>query len=105
MCLHDHSNDFRKLFSVTDHGQTIAVMKPSAQLPGWWVLEGRGIEWVNPLARDISEVRKQARKDEWPDDATSSLYNKSARYMLIKGKQAALNEMRSLARQCGEVEA
>ncbi len=99
MCFRDHSNRFRKIFSVTEGKRTIAVMKPSAQLRGWWILEGRGICWINPLARDIAKVREQARTGEWPKDATSSLYNKVPRFMIIKGKAAAMREMRGLVRQ------
>jgi hypothetical protein len=97
--LHDHSNKFRQLFSVTEGRETLAVMKPMAALRGWWALEARGFEWINPIARDIELVRQQAGTDEWPRDATSSLYNKTARFMLIKGKQNALKEMKALVTQ------
>ena len=87
------------MFSVFHDGKTLAVMKPMAQLRGWWVLQGRGVEWVNPMARDISAVRAQAGKGEWPLDANSSMYNANSAFMLVKGKRAALAEMRGLADQ------
>lgn len=74
-------------------------MKPSAQLRGWWILEGRGVCWINPLARDIEAVRRQAGRGEWPIDASWSAYNRTPRFMLIKGKRAAFAELSALNAQ------
>ena len=101
MALHDHSNSFRQVFSVTQGQHTLAIMRPFTQLRGWWVLEMRGGCWVNPLARNIDDVRRQANTAEWPkDNMIKSQYNKEPRFMLIKGKRQAYAEMKALSAQC-----
>jgi hypothetical protein len=92
---HDHCTPVRKLYSVTQGGETIAIAKPLPARRGWWILEGRGVCWINPAARDLSLVRE----DGFKPPTGMSAYERTPRFMLVKGVADMRREMQGLVDQ------